>query len=390
MFNKVYTSAIVVSMLCCSALYSTALSASEEGVSNQTIDDIHDPFYIGLGAGSSFLKPETNSTALSLSQDSDFAYKIFGGYQFNDNWAAELFWSELGDAEISSTTNVVGVIKYQAFGAGGIFQYPVSQSVDLFATAGLGRLRNDFDVSNAERVEDSFVYAGGGIMWNFADTWDLRAEYDNYDSDAQLLTLNIVKRFGSSTNKRITSLENKVDQNNRAINNGIVAAGAVTTGAITAAPVKHETCDDFAVELRGVEFANQSIDLNSKSKKNLDAVAVKMKSLPEDVHFEIRAHTDDTGTELYNYSLSLARARNVRDYLSTKGIALDRIEAHGYGEWRPVQSNATAAGRSANRRAELVVYGLDKYVENTKTCPASSEALPVIGVDDSSMKKSVQ
>ena len=48
---------------------------------------------------------------------------------------------------------------------------------------------------------------------------------------------------------------------------------------------------------------------------------------------------------------------------------LSRIEAQGYGEWRPVESNDTEAGRDANRRAELVLIGLEKDVEDTGSCP---------------------
>ena len=95
-----------------------------------------------------------------------------------------------------------------------------------------------------------------------------------------------------------------------------------------------------------------------------------MLELPEGIKFEVRAHTDDIGTELYNYTLSLARARVVRDYFAEHGIALSRIDAQGYGEWRPKKSNKTQSGRYVNRRAELILLGVEKYVENTETCPA--------------------
>lgn len=364
MFNKI-NKAIVRKLEICTLIAGVGLASSLSPViAEQSIEDIRDPYYIGLGAGLSFLEPETNSVALSLSQDSDFAYKVFGGYQFDDNWAVELFWADMGQSEISSGSDLVGIVKYQSFGIGGLYQYPLTESIDVFATAGIGRLRNSFQLVDAERVEDSFIYAGGGVMWNFADTWDLRAEYDFYDTDAQMLSLNIVKRFGSATSKRIARLENKVEQQEQMLTT--VAVGSV---AASIATDKQLDCSDYAVELKGVVFAKQSVELSERSKQILDDVAQRLSELPQDINFEIRAHTDDIGTELYNYTLSLTRARNVRDYLSTRGIALSRVEAQGYGEWRPIDSNETEDGRSVNRRAELVLIGLERYLKDVDDCP---------------------
>ena len=355
MFSKTTKSLAIKVSLLCSLTTSTVLLAAE-----QSIDDIRDPYYIGIGLGTSFLKPEANSVALTLSQDSDFAYKVFGGYQFDDHWAAELFWADMGQAEISSGSDVVGIVEYQSFGVGGLYQYPITESWDVFATVGVGRLRNSFQLVDAERVEDSFIYGGVGVMWNMANTWDLRAEYDYYDTDAQMLTFNIVKRFGSATPKRITRLENKVQQQE-------VALASVQAQPVAAK--KQETCENYSVELEGVVFAKRSVDLNARTKQILDEVSQKLLTLPGGITFEIRAHTDNEGTELYNYTLSLARARNVRDYITAHGVALSRIEAQGYGEWRPVESNETETGRDANRRAELVLIGLENYVEDTGSCP---------------------
>ena len=217
----------------------------------------------------------------------------------------------------------------------------------------------------AERVEDSFIYGGAGVMWNFAKTWDLRAEYDYYDTDAQMLSFNIVKRFGSATPKRIARLENKVQQQETAL----AAVAAAPPLAASMAADKQESCEDYSVELKGVVFAKRSVELTEESRQILDEVSQRLLKLPEGITFEIRAHTDNEGTELYNYTLSLTRARNVRDYIAAQGVALSRIEAQGYGEWRPVQGNDTEAGRDANRRAELVLIGLENYVVDTEGCP---------------------
>jgi outer membrane protein OmpA-like peptidoglycan-associated protein len=353
------------------------LFASSPCAEPQAVEDIRDPYYVGAGIGLSFLKPETGSVALSLSQDSDLAYGVFAGYQLDDNWAAEIFWTDMGQAEISaaSTDALAGIIEYQAFGIGGLYQYPVSNSWDVFATAGVGRLRNHIQLVNAERVEDSFIYLGGGVIWNLAKTWDVRAEYDYYDEDAQTVTFNIVKRFGSATPKRIRRLERQVAEQEKEIQ---LARSSLATAPAKKDVNKSENCDDYSIDLDGVVFARRSVEIDEQSKQVIDTAISKMITLPGDIRFEVRAHTDDEGTELYNYSLSLARARMVRDYMAQNGIALDRIDAQGYGEWRPRVDNSTERGKKSNRRAELVVLGVERYVEQTDTCPELATPMPSV------------
>ena len=65
-------------------------------------------------------------------------------------------------------------------------------------------------------------------------------------------------------------------------------------------------------------------------------------------------HTDRIGSAAYNKKLSERRAKTVRAYLISKGIAADRLIAKGYGESQPVADNRTKEGRYKNRRVELI------------------------------------
>ena len=81
----------------------------------------------------------------------------------------------------------------------------------------------------------------------------------------------------------------------------------------------------------------------------------------------ISGHTDSTGTEAANRTLSTGRANAVLGYLlDNDGGALDEYQSYfcaaGYGETRPVASNATAAGRQANRRIEISIILRDDTV----------------------------
>ncbi len=77
----------------------------------------------------------------------------------------------------------------------------------------------------------------------------------------------------------------------------------------------------------------------------------------------VEGHTDNVpiNTPEYpsNWELSAARsARVVRYFVEIRGLTPERFSAIGYGEFRPVDSNATAVGRSRNRRVVFVIRGI--------------------------------
>jgi len=333
--------------------------------------EFEDPFYVGLGLGVSFLEPETNSVALTLAEDSDIAYKIFGGYRFDRNWSIEAFWANLGEAEIAATSGNNLFVEYKTFGVGGAYTYALNDRWSVFAKTGVGRLDTKLRNAALERVEDYYVFGGVGATWNMTGTWDLRAEYEYFDTDAQLLSFNVIKRFGSESSRRINKLEKRVEHQEKLL----------ATSSIASVVEKHSDCGEYSVVLEGVIFPGGSIALTDESKQAIDAIIIKLKALPEDIRFEIRAHTDDRGSELYNYTLSLSRARNVRDYIAEQGISLDRIDAQGYGEWRPRRDNNIEGGRYWNRRAELVLLGVEKYVDDTGSCPQPTSS-PVHAISE--------
>jgi outer membrane protein OmpA-like peptidoglycan-associated protein len=69
----------------------------------------------------------------------------------------------------------------------------------------------------------------------------------------------------------------------------------------------------------------------------------------------ISAHTDNEGSDQLNLELSEKRAMSIVEYLASKGIAKDRMQAKGYGESQPIADNGTAAGRKQNRRVEIKI-----------------------------------
>jgi len=73
---------------------------------------------------------------------------------------------------------------------------------------------------------------------------------------------------------------------------------------------------------------------------------------------DVYGFTDSTGSPQHNQVLSQERAQSVAGYLTSQGLDPRRFAVQGYGESQPVASNATAEGRSANRRVEIQISPL--------------------------------
>ncbi|NBD09454.1 OmpA family protein [Corallococcus silvisoli] len=102
-----------------------------------------------------------------------------------------------------------------------------------------------------------------------------------------------------------------------------------------------------------VQFPVNQSEFQENEQRQLDDIAAYLKANPQ-LAIRIEGHTDNSGPEDANRTLSQQRADRVRAYLMKKGIAGSRMEAKGYGPDRPRVSNETPEGRSANRRVEFV------------------------------------
>ena len=104
--------------------------------------------------------------------------------------------------------------------------------------------------------------------------------------------------------------------------------------------------------LHGVNFEFDSARLTPNAKTVLRGVAERLLA-HSDTEVEIAGHTDSKGSDEYNQALSERRAESVRDFLIDLGVDPGRLQARGYGDTRPVDSNASDEGRERNRRIEM-------------------------------------
>ncbi|MCC7257921.1 MAG: OmpA family protein [Gammaproteobacteria bacterium] len=112
---------------------------------------------------------------------------------------------------------------------------------------------------------------------------------------------------------------------------------------------------DIIVRVQGVAFASGSAKLPASARTLLDELARAAQIYPG-ARLAVEGHTDASGDSAANQRLSQARAEAVRDYLvGERQVPAGHVTALGYGDSRPIASNATEAGRRANRRIDLVI-----------------------------------
>jgi outer membrane protein OmpA-like peptidoglycan-associated protein len=101
-----------------------------------------------------------------------------------------------------------------------------------------------------------------------------------------------------------------------------------------------------------VTFPVNSYAVDPMFQSTLVKVAGTLKEY-EKTYVDVLGHTDSSGSDAYNQTLSVNRAQSVANVLTGNGVQQARIATKGYGESTPKASNTTEEGRSANRRVEI-------------------------------------
>ena len=109
-----------------------------------------------------------------------------------------------------------------------------------------------------------------------------------------------------------------------------------------------------------VLFASAKSDLLPTAQVKLADVAKALAEQNPDSKIVVEGYTDSQGGASFNQDLSQRRAESVRSFLTSHGIASDRVSAQGFGPASPVADNASAEGRADNRRVQIVVQPATK------------------------------
>ena len=166
-------------------------------------------------------------------------------------------------------------------------------------------------------------------------------------------------------------------------NNGSTARGAIigaTVGGVIGGVIGHQM-DQQAKKLEqnipgavvervgegiqvtfasGLLFDFDSDRIKAEAANNLRNLASSLGEYPN-TSLLIVGHTDATGSDSYNQTLSERRARSAGMYLVSQGVSAGRLQAVGRGETEPVASNVDESGMQKNRRVEVAIYASDAY-----------------------------
>lgn len=326
----------------------------------------HKGWYLGANAGQSTSRIdnmrivngllEAGSSVSSFSEDgTDFGYKLFGGYQFNKNFAIEGGYFNLGEFDFAATVlpnTINGIIEIEGINLDLVGFLPISEKLSFFARAGVNYAETEDNFSstglapliiNKASERDTNGKFGAGLQYDFNEALAMRFEAERYrindgvgnTDNADLISLGLVYRFGVQPKPQP------------------VAVVAPAPEPAPRAP-RFEKHTFSATEL----FAFDSSELRMPQPK-LDKIAQVLAADSEINQIVITGHTDRIGAEDYNQKLSERRAVAVKNYLVNKGIKPDRLKAEGKGEANPVvdcnDTNRTAliTCLQPNRRVEV-------------------------------------
>lgn len=108
-------------------------------------------------------------------------------------------------------------------------------------------------------------------------------------------------------------------------------------------------------EFHNILFKFNSAELEPISIKQLNEVVTALGALGDDTGCFIEGHTDEQGSNHYNYRLSLSRAQAVQQYINEELQSHIHIETKGLGETTPLCTEATETCRTKNRRVEISI-----------------------------------
>ena len=332
--------------------------------------------YLGLGAGLSTLQPEPKVSTVTVSDDNSAGYKFLFGYEATDHLSIEAMAGVLGNAVLSPGDKEVDYKVGSLFAVYNVFDHRVG--FNPIVKVGVSAIENDNDPGVVvNEIDDTTLSAGIGLEYEFANGFAIRGEYEYYSEDAQMASINVIKRMGGEPPIVIPApapapapapvvapqpaqvnvappsvkVEFKIpDTDGDGVNDIRDACPNTPAGA----EVDEVGCAKFQGVLKGVNFEYNSSRLTPRARAILDEVAEELKNYPN-VKVQVEAHTDSKGSSQYNLWLSKARAQSVIDYLVSRGISSRRLIPIGFGETKPIASNATEQGRALNRRVEFRV-----------------------------------
>ncbi len=186
-------------------------------------------------------------------------------------------------------------------------------------------------------------------IFNLLSTKQAKISWTVNNSQVELYNIYLGNRLACTTSKNTCSLPiNSISNFKSALK--IESVGHQATYSTKVAPAYSLKS---LVSAGIVYFDLGSAALKKSAKKTLAALVVTLKALGV-TNVNLNGHADATGLDAVNKRLSVSRANAVKAYLA-KALPKLKFNGKGFSSTVPVKSNSTAAGRSDNRRVEVLV-----------------------------------
>lgn len=356
-------------------------------------------WYIGGNIGMSTAnvdedKITQNITPTSYSDDeSDFGYKLFGGYLFNENFALEGGYFDLGKFGYSLTTGTgtaAGDIDIMGLNLDAVGILPITEDFSAFGRVGViyAQAEDSFSgtlsPADTSPEESDFNYKFGvGLQYEITDAVAVRLEAERYrindavgnDGDVDLFSIGLTYRFGAT--KESAPVEEKEEEVIAPVAEKEVAVVPVMVVAQTEKEEVILVCDPDAQEkIKGCiekkrpmalifEEINFEFDKSTLNKEAKDSLKRDLKQLKgnSNIRMIVAGYASKSGTKEYNQKLSEERAQSVKDFLvKEKILTADKISIVGYGETRPAQYEAKPESDVYSKAAKANMRVLVKIV----------------------------
>lgn len=280
----------------------------------------------------------------------DNGYKLFAGYQLNDNFALEAGYFDLGQFGSRAVKDNVGALKTRTktkgFNVDLVGSLPMTEKLSAFARVGAhyseakDRFQGSDDVvvtDRHRRERDVNAKWGAGLQYDFTQKLSMRLEAERYaindvmgnNGNINMYSLGALYRFGAQN-----------------------SAPAVVAEPVTqrSAKLTQEYCS-----MLDIQFDINNDEIQREDLERLAVIGTFLKKYP-DTSAVVEGHTDNVGTPAANQILSRNRAESVMNYLvRDQRVASNRLSAIGYGDTRPIADNSTEDGKRANRRINTVI-----------------------------------
>lgn len=294
-------------------------------------------WYTGVGAGWADMR-DLGKFGWDADEDAT-AINLFGGYNFNDNFGAELGYLYAGKGGVDGVD-----FKTQGATLSGIGRLPLNGVFSLFAEGGAY-----FYHANGNDNTDNGVapLAGLGVTAKLSDLVDLQARYR--------YMWNVGDQQKSwETDVGVASLELVLHPNRKSY-------VAPVAAPVEPAPEPVMVEKNFALS-SDVLFAFGKSTLKPEGTTALNTLYQQIADArPTDGQAIVVGYTDFIGSDAANQRLSEARARTVADYLVSKGLPASKVSIEGRGEANPVTGDSCV--KVTPRAKQIACLAPDRRVE---------------------------